>query len=192
MAFNRDRNQGGGGRSFGGGGGRFDNRRQDRGPVQMHPATCSNCGKACEVPFKPTGAKPVLCNDCFRASGGPDRRDDRGGRGFDRPRFDKPRFEPRGNDRPTPPPPPPHKEFEAINHKLDKILGILMATTEAEVPAKTKKEIGEVMAEAPLEATASIEKKKKATKKKAEKKEEAPVVVEETAVVEEVTPEPTE
>jgi CxxC-x17-CxxC domain-containing protein len=31
----------------------------------MHKATCSDCGKTCEVPFKPTGEKPVFCSDCF-------------------------------------------------------------------------------------------------------------------------------
>jgi CxxC-x17-CxxC domain-containing protein len=33
--------------------------------VVMHQATCTNCNKSCEVPFKPTGDKPVLCRDCF-------------------------------------------------------------------------------------------------------------------------------
>jgi len=32
----------------------------------MHKAVCSECGKDCEVPFKPTGDKPVFCSDCFR------------------------------------------------------------------------------------------------------------------------------
>jgi CxxC-x17-CxxC domain-containing protein len=32
----------------------------------MHEVTCDKCGKACEVPFKPTGNKPVYCSDCFR------------------------------------------------------------------------------------------------------------------------------
>ncbi len=33
---------------------------------EMHKATCSDCGKECEVPFKPTQGKPVRCQDCFR------------------------------------------------------------------------------------------------------------------------------
>ena len=37
---------------------------------QMFPITCSKCGKAGEVPFKPTGDKPVLCQDCFKSSKG--------------------------------------------------------------------------------------------------------------------------
>ena len=32
----------------------------------MHKATCSKCGKECEVPFKPTEGKPVYCRDCYR------------------------------------------------------------------------------------------------------------------------------
>ena len=33
---------------------------------EMHKAKCSECGKDCEVPFKPTEGKPVYCRDCFR------------------------------------------------------------------------------------------------------------------------------
>ncbi len=42
------------------GGGRGDNKE-----VQLYKATCTTCGKSCEVPFKPNGTKPVLCRDCF-------------------------------------------------------------------------------------------------------------------------------
>ncbi len=35
------------------------------GPREMHKATCSECGKECEVPFKPTEGRPVFCRDCF-------------------------------------------------------------------------------------------------------------------------------
>lgn len=61
-----------GGRSSGGGrfGGGFRGRDSERGPPQMHDAICSKCGKACQVPFRPTGTKPVLCSDCFSAEGG--------------------------------------------------------------------------------------------------------------------------
>lgn len=50
---------GGGRPRFGGGGGR------DRGDVQMHRATCAECNKSCEVPFRPTGERPVYCSECF-------------------------------------------------------------------------------------------------------------------------------
>lgn len=54
---------GGGSRSYSsGGGGGYG----DRAPREMHPATCSSCGKPTQVPFKPTSGKPVYCSDCFR------------------------------------------------------------------------------------------------------------------------------
>lgn len=53
---------GGGSSSYGGGGGGYD-----RPPRQMYDATCADCGKTAQVPFQPTGSRPVYCNDCFRA-----------------------------------------------------------------------------------------------------------------------------
>ena len=38
----------------------------DRAPREMHKATCSECKKECEVPFKPDPAKEVFCRDCFQ------------------------------------------------------------------------------------------------------------------------------
>ncbi len=56
-----------GGSHGGGFGGRDGGRSggRDRGPVTMHQAICSQCGKACEVPFQPTSGKPVYCSECF-------------------------------------------------------------------------------------------------------------------------------
>lgn len=36
----------------------------------MHKANCAECKRNCEVPFKPTGSKPVLCRDCFSVAKG--------------------------------------------------------------------------------------------------------------------------
>ena len=72
-SFNRGRSGGGSGRRFGGGfcGGRDrDGGRGDRGPAQMYDVVCSKCGKNCQVPFKPTGSKPVFCSECFRENEG--------------------------------------------------------------------------------------------------------------------------
>ena len=33
---------------------------------EMHPAVCAECGKDTEVPFRPTGERPVYCSDCYR------------------------------------------------------------------------------------------------------------------------------
>ncbi|MBI5798031.1 DNA-directed RNA polymerase [Candidatus Woesearchaeota archaeon] len=69
-----DRRSGNSGRGGFGGGNRF-NRGGDGGsfggPREMHKAVCSDCGKECEVPFKPsTGAdgnpRPVYCRDCYQ------------------------------------------------------------------------------------------------------------------------------
>ena len=32
----------------------------------MYKAVCSNCGNKCELPFKPSGDKPVFCSDCYK------------------------------------------------------------------------------------------------------------------------------
>ena len=96
MAFSRDRNDrnnsrsGGGGfrsrpsfgdrPSFGGRGG----GRSDRGPVEMHDATCDNCGNSCQVPFRPTQGKPVFCSNCFEQQKGGSEFRYSGGRDFER------------------------------------------------------------------------------------------------------------
>lgn len=57
-----------GGNGGGGGGGGYGSR--DRGPREMFTATCSNCGREAQVPFRPTSGKPVYCSDCFRSMRG--------------------------------------------------------------------------------------------------------------------------
>lgn len=56
--FNRGAPRDGGG--FGGG-----PRRDFGNGGEMHTAVCADCGKTCEVPFRPNGKKPVFCKDCF-------------------------------------------------------------------------------------------------------------------------------
>ena len=41
----------------------------DRPQREMFSATCSNCGKEAQVPFKPTAGKPVYCRECFQKRG---------------------------------------------------------------------------------------------------------------------------
>ncbi len=36
------------------------------GPREMHKATCADCGKETEVPFKPSGDRPVYCQECYQ------------------------------------------------------------------------------------------------------------------------------
>lgn len=37
------------------------------GERQMYEAVCDSCGVTCQVPFQPSGDKPVYCRDCFQA-----------------------------------------------------------------------------------------------------------------------------
>ena len=32
---------------------------------QLYSVKCANCGKQTEVPFKPSGGRPVYCRDCY-------------------------------------------------------------------------------------------------------------------------------
>lgn len=98
------------GRSSFGGGRSFD-RGNDR---QMFKATCDNCGKECEVPFRPTSGKPVYCSDCFEKMGGRDARVER----VERPEF---RAATQAFDQ--------RKDFEILNVKLDRILKLLEPKT---------------------------------------------------------------
>lgn len=152
--FNRDRQSGNTGSNRGfTAGARFNDRRER---PQMHPATCTNCGNACEVPFKPTGDKPVLCRNCFRTSPGPDRRfASQPSRNFDKPRFEE-----------RPPTTPQYKEqLDSLNRKLDKILSILTAPTE-QVPTQEIKEAPYALEASPITPTTPSTKKKKTSKKK--------------------------
>jgi CxxC-x17-CxxC domain-containing protein len=82
-----------GGKSFG------DRRGGDRGDREMFKTTCSECKNSCEVPFKPTGEKPVFCNDCFSSKRNGDERGSE--RKFERKDFSRPeRREDQGERRP--------------------------------------------------------------------------------------------
>ena len=101
--FGRDRDGSRGG--FGGG------RDRDRRPVEMHDVVCDKCGKDCQVPFKPSGNKPVLCSDCFTKDGGSSRGSGSRGSGS------------RGSDRSTGTGAGAgmsQEQFKEINTKLDK------------------------------------------------------------------------
>ena len=72
---------------------------------EMHSAICDKCGEKCEVPFRPSGDKPVYCSNCFRKN----ERFESG---------DSKRFESNA-------PAQNSSELERINEKLDRILEIL-------------------------------------------------------------------
>ena len=107
----------------------------------MHQATCDECGKSCEVPFKPTGDKPVYCSQCFGKSSG------------------------RGDSGQS------SQQLAAINAKLDKILEALAPAAEKK-PAPEKKEAAKAKPKkaATKKAATKAKPKKTTTKKKAKKK----------------------
>lgn len=120
----KDFNRGGEGRFSGPN--RFDNNRGSRsgdrlGRPSMHSAVCAECGQSCEVPFKPTGDKPVYCSSCFgKKSGFENSRFER--RDSERPSFRRDERGDRGgsvshNDN--------KQQFEMLNAKLDSILRLL-------------------------------------------------------------------
>jgi CxxC-x17-CxxC domain-containing protein len=37
------------------------------GERQYYSAICANCGAETQVPFKPTGIRPVYCRDCYQS-----------------------------------------------------------------------------------------------------------------------------
>ncbi|HSR89509.1 MAG TPA: CxxC-x17-CxxC domain-containing protein [Candidatus Udaeobacter sp.] len=75
-----------GGHGFGGGNRGFGGRDGER-PNMMFKAVCSQCGKDCQLPFKPNGNRPVFCSTCFeiQKNENPDR--------SERKSFSKPKFE---------------------------------------------------------------------------------------------------
>ncbi len=60
-------------RETSGGGGGFGGPRRE-----MFTVTCSSCGKDAQVPFQPSGDRPVYCRDCFQ----PQQRTGGGGGGY--------------------------------------------------------------------------------------------------------------
>lgn len=129
-------NRGGQGRGRSFGNNRdFTNRGSAR--PTLYKAVCSKCGKDCEVPFRPSGDKPVFCRDCFRENGGADAR--RSDERSVRPVFDNRSTENAYNK----------EQFIALNTKLDRILHILesaispkeevVTPAEAVIPEKKKR-----------------------------------------------------
>ncbi len=140
--FNRGNKRFGGGRNF-----------SDR---EMHRTTCSKCGNDCEVPFRPTGERPVYCSKCFENNRSSDSRrfDERNTRGrfnnYSENRNDKGSSNIEGQFK---------KQFETLNWKLDKILKILNPAVAPQVIQTEKIEKkGEVVK--PKKSTKSSKKEK--------------------------------
>mgnify|MGYP001597365666 CR=1 FL=1 len=157
---NRDNRGGrGGGRDFGGRS--FGGERPVR-PAEMHKAICSTCGNECEVPFKPSGDKPVYCRDCFAKNRSHDNDRSFGRANRDNRESPRPEFKRFNEDRPIQT--PRNNELDVINSKLDQILKILSSQTEILAPA-----------EIPVEPIVAVKKKRISKKAAIETPEEAPI-----------------
>ncbi len=160
--FNKDRGSRGGGsgggfgggRSFGGGGGsRGGFGGRDGGRPPMHDAVCGKCGQDCQVPFRPTGERPVFCSNCFDRSDRPERPTRFGSdeNRSARPSFDRAPEAPRAHAGEY------KAQFEMLNNKLDKILRAVTAATMSEMTVEAP--------EVELEAPKKVARKKKPSTK---------------------------
>lgn len=52
----------------------------DREERKMYKGICDECGRSCELPFRPSGDKPVYCSNCFKPREFDDNRDRRNDR----------------------------------------------------------------------------------------------------------------
>lgn len=48
-------------------GGGYGAEYRERPAREMFEAVCADCGRTASVPFRPSGARPVYCSDCFQA-----------------------------------------------------------------------------------------------------------------------------
>jgi len=142
------------GRRFGG---------RDTGRREMHDAVCDNCGKNCQIPFRPSGDKPVYCSDCFEKKGGRDGdrpqgrssfgRDSHSGGATNRPisNFNEQAIQQLS------------KNIETLNTKLDSIISLL-STNKSEEALIPVKKVTEKKVETSKTKLEKPEKKEKAAK----------------------------
>ena len=151
----RDRGDRGDRGGFGGSRGGFGGERS------MHKATCAECGKQCEVPFKPTGEKPVFCSTCFSNRS-------EGSQGNERS-FSRPSSDNRSSQAPRPDNHRLEEKLDAISSKLERLLDLM---TKSPVKAVVKEEKTEVIEKKPkaVKKEVAIEKPAKKVAKKVVKK----------------------
>ena len=160
---------GGGRPSFGGGSRGGFGGGADRGDREMFSATCSKCGKECKIPFRPSGARPVFCSNCFEA--------EKNAGGGERPSYSRPAAG--GFNRPAPSYSAPRpvapsvspdqmkQQFDALNAKLDRILRAIAPAEEAKKAVST---VAIAQDNAPKEALGKVKKSVKFVKKAVTKK----------------------
>jgi len=108
----------------------------------MHQAECAECGNRCEVPFRPTGDKPVYCSNCFG---------DNKGKSFD-----------------TKKPSQSNDQLEELNKKLDKIIKVLeiISGKKTFIVEKEEVETAKPDVSKAMDAKKDVKKEKKVVAKK--------------------------
>ena len=158
---NRNYNSGGG-RSGGG------YRGRDSGRREMFSAVCDECGNNCEVPFRPSGDKPIYCSACFEGKGGSgggssNRSDQRSQRGTTYEKTDD------TNKKLL-------EQVTSLNSKLDRVLKVLEKGNKKEVKAEPikveKQEVQKEVKEEPKKEKKEVKKVAKKVAPKEEKPEE--------------------
>jgi len=171
--FNRGGGFGGGNRFDGhrggfGGGNRFGGNRDRQ--VEMHDAVCDECHKKCQVPFRPSGDKPIYCSECFgnKREGGSSKPN------FDRaPRRDfSPRPQESNFSAPVKSNDETKKQLDAITIKLDSLIRSIDLLVKSNAPKSapvTVKPIEVVKAKVEVKAKSAAPKAKKVVKKAGKK-----------------------
>lgn len=188
--FNRGSRQSGSEKRFGGG--------RDFNRSSMHRAVCDECGNDCEVPFRPTGDKPIYCSNCFqdKRNGNPNK--------FGKTNFGKSNFDDKkrysavcskcGKNCEVPFKPTEWKpvycdecfgkgdnvarketgcskeQFNILSDKLDKIIKLLTPTVSAEPTSKKKESAKEAKIPEIEKSSQKVAVEKVATKKTVAKK----------------------
>jgi CxxC-x17-CxxC domain-containing protein len=147
-SYNRDDR--GGNRGFGRSNFGRSSFRGNEGPREMFKAVCGKCGKDCEVPFRPSGDRPVFCSECFQNSRGEGDSRNYSNRGPVRPSFQRP-MEPR---------PQNNEQLGEISRKLDRIIDMLTVKPTADVQPEVVETAEEIVV-----PEVKVEKKKRTSKK---------------------------
>jgi len=120
---------------------RRDSAKSNFQEKRVYSAICSKCGSKCEVPFRPTGGKPIYCSNCFRKSDNT--------RGKNTEQF--------------------KEQLERLNTKLDTILRLLTSLCSGEV-VREQRVIRETEVTEPLNRTKQKAKRRVPPKKSVKKK----------------------
>lgn len=160
-------NRGGGGFRGGNSGGRPDFQKKswggDKGgnrDTVMHKATCSDCGNSCEVPFRPSGDKPVYCSNCFGAKKEGGDRSPRKDFGSSRAPVSRQEFRPAPQNDDT------KRQLADISMKLDRLIGAIEKLNAPKLEKKVEKMAPEKPVVKKAVKVSKVANKKVATSKK--------------------------